>query len=206
MSPTSYRTAPPASQQPVKCSIPAQAGATRRPAPNPIAPQHVGLRHTRAIPVRLVPSLRSIDVPARHTCIRPAALRGRRARRSRRNAWEARDEPRMGQAAPSARPDLSQTVFDVELGYGLAPRLEVSVDVPVISRHIEAPDSPGAERAACRGSPTWPLRRNTGSRAARTRVHAFAASLMVELPTGSRARGLGSSLVDVGSRSAHNIV
>ena len=47
-----------------------------------------------------------------------------------RNAWQLEMNLEWDKLRLSARPDLSQTVFDAELGYGLAPRLEVSVDVP----------------------------------------------------------------------------
>ena len=98
----------------------------------------------------------------------------------------------------SARPDLWQTVFDVEVGYGLAQRLEVSIDVPVITLASEAPDRGIVDRRHVTGIGDTAMAVKYRFTRDAEATHAMAASLSVELPTGSRARGLGSSLVDVG--------
>jgi len=155
------------------------------------------LRHTLAIPVRLDPA-----------CVVFACLFGTPAFAQQpfvvddaevtpRNVWQLEMNLEWDKLRLSARPNRSQTVFDAELGYGLAPRLEVSVDVPVISLSVETPDRPaGLNRVTGIGdvalAAKYRLTRNAEA------THSFAASLAVELPTGSRARGLGSSLVDVG--------
>ena len=115
-----------------------------------------------------------------------------------RKAWQLEMNVEWDKLRLSARPNLSQTVFDAELGYGLAPRLEVSVDVPVIGLSVETPNSAtgGNRRVAGIGDMAIAAKyRLTRSPDA---THAFAASLSVEVPTGSHARGLGSSLVDAG--------
>jgi hypothetical protein len=114
-----------------------------------------------------------------------------------RHVWQLEMNLEWDKLRLSARPNWSQTVFDAELGYGLAPRLEVSVDVPVIGLSVETRDRPtGVNRVTGIGdvalAAKYRLTRNAEA------SHSFATSLSVELPTGSHARGLGSSLVDVG--------
>jgi hypothetical protein len=98
----------------------------------------------------------------------------------------------------SARPNLTQTVFDAELGYGLAPRLEVSVDVPVIGLSVETPDSATGRNRRVVGIGDMAIAAKYRLTRSPDATHAFAASFLVEVPTGSPARGLGSSLVDTG--------
>jgi hypothetical protein len=113
-----------------------------------------------------------------------------------RRAWQLEMNVEWDRLRLSARPNLSQTVFDVEAGYGLAPRLEVAVDVPVISLSVDPRSTAETRHVTGIGDMAIAAKyRLTGDLDA---THAFAASLSVELPTGSRRRGLGSSLVDVG--------
>jgi len=113
-------------------------------------------------------------------------------------AWQLEMNLEWDKLRLSARPDLWQTVFDAELVYGLAPRVEVSVDVPLITLATEAPDRGIADSRRVTGiGDTAMAVKYRFTRDAQA-THALAASLSVELPTGSRARGLGSSLVDVG--------
>lgn len=115
-----------------------------------------------------------------------------------RRAWQLEMNLEWDKLRRSAQPDLWQTVFDAEVGYGLAQRLEVSVDVPVIALVREAPDRGIADRRRVAGIGDIAMAVKYRFTRDAEATHALAASLSVELPTGSHARGLGSSLVDVG--------
>jgi len=111
-----------------------------------------------------------------------------------RRAWQIELNLEWDKLRPSSRPIVSQTLLDAEVAFGIAPRLEVSVVAPLIALSVESPTS--HERVTGIGDMAVAAKyRFTRDPRA---THAFAASLSVEVPTGSRTRGLGSSLVDVG--------
>ena len=140
----------------MKCSIPAQAGGKPDACdtvPNPplaarrFAPYS---RDSRAA----CPSLRSVDVPARHTRIRPATLRRGRCGGHAPRRLAARNEPRVGQAAPvrTARP-VADRVRRANWATDLRHAWKCRVDVPVIGLPSRRRDQPGGgNRAASRES------------------------------------------------------
>ena len=117
----------------MKCSTSVGSAQARRVASGPrFAARQRQLRHTLATPVRLVPACVLL------TCLLGTPAFAQQpfvvddAEVTPRRAWQLEMNLEWDKLRLSARPNLSQTVFDAELGYGLAPRLEVSVDVPVI--------------------------------------------------------------------------
>ena len=95
---------------------------------------------------------------------------------------------------PAARPALWQSTTDAELAVGANPRLEFAVLVPLIGLVSET--AGGHELAAGIGDMSIAAKmRFTRAPDAR---HAFAGSIALEVPSGSRHRGLGSGLVDYG--------
>lgn len=98
---------------------------------------------------------------------------------------------------PAARPAHWQNALEWELALGLPGQLEVGVVVPVISL---SSDIGGGDRATANGIGDSTLAakyRFTRRPDART---SWAGSVSLELPTGSRARQLGSGLVDYGAQ------
>lgn len=94
----------------------------------------------------------------------------------------------------SARPARWQHALEWELDLGVTDRLEVGAVVPVIS--LVSDGAGGRVAAHGLGDSTLAAKyRFTRDAAARTSV---AASVSLEMPTGSRARQLGSGLVDYG--------
>lgn len=93
-----------------------------------------------------------------------------------------------------ARPARWQNVFEWEVNYGAGRRLELAALLPVVSLVSDA----AGGRAAVHGlgdatlAAKWRLTRDPAA------VHATALSATLEIPSGSRARGLGTGLVDYG--------
>lgn len=93
----------------------------------------------------------------------------------------------------SARPARWQNTADWELAFGAMERVEISVLVPYLAIAYDA-QVPGTSRGVGDTSVGAKFRITRDPEA----VHAWGASVSVELPTGDAARGLGSGLVDYG--------
>jgi hypothetical protein len=94
----------------------------------------------------------------------------------------------------SARPARWQDTLEWEVAYGMRRRLEIALLVPVIGLASDGPS--GRFVAIGPGDSSLALKyRITSTSDDR---HALAASMSLELPTGSRARQLGTGLVDYG--------
>lgn len=103
--------------------------------------------------------------------------------------WHLEVSNQTDRLRPSARPLVWQNLFESELDLGLPHRLELSAIVPVLSLVGD-----GVQSASGIGDSAFGIKaRFTRDPAAR---HAWAGSLTIELPTGDRARELGSGLVD----------
>lgn len=94
----------------------------------------------------------------------------------------------------SARPARWQNALEWEVDYGLLDRLEVGVVVPLLTIGYASDDPRGTDSGV--GDTTFGLKYRFSS-SADTR-HVFGGSLSLELPSGDRARQLGSGLVDYG--------
>jgi hypothetical protein len=106
--------------------------------------------------------------------------------------WHVELSSQIDWLRPSAHPLAWQHLFENEVDLGLPGRLEVSGIVPVLTL--------AGDPAA---GPRWTgglADSGIGVKARFTesgdRRHALAGSVMVEFPTGDRARGLGSGLID----------
>lgn len=94
----------------------------------------------------------------------------------------------------AARPARWQNVFEWEVNYGAGARIELAALLPVVSIVSDV----AGRRASAHGigdatlAAKWRLTRDPGAR------HATALSAILEIPSGSRARGLGTGLVDYG--------
>ena len=93
----------------------------------------------------------------------------------------------------SARPTRWQNTLECEIDYGLIDRVELSMLLPFLS--IVSGGSLAQNVANGLGDTAFGLKYQFTDVDA---PHAFAGSVLVELPTGSRARQLGSGLVDYG--------
>lgn len=109
-------------------------------------------------------------------------------------AWHVELSSQIDLLRASAKPALWQHTLECEVDYGVASRLELAAIAPVLAI---VSGTAGARRAIGGiGDSALGLKfRLTRDPAAR---HALAVSASLELPTGSRRRGLGSALVDVG--------
>jgi outer membrane putative beta-barrel porin/alpha-amylase len=104
--------------------------------------------------------------------------------------WHVELSNQVDRLRASARPLVWQNLFESELDFGLPGRLEASVIVPLLTLGADhAPRIVGGIGDSAVGIKA----RFTRDPFAR---HAFAASLTVEFPTGSRGRELGSGLID----------
>jgi hypothetical protein len=104
-----------------------------------------------------------------------------------RGAWQVEANFEWDDVRPALHPTLHQSVFDVEVGYGVLPRLEVSAIVPMVSLRLDT--ATGTRSTSGIGDSAigvkYRLTRNPDA------ANAFAVSLGVEVPTGSVGRGLG---------------
>jgi Putative MetA-pathway of phenol degradation len=95
---------------------------------------------------------------------------------------------------PAARPARWQNVFEWEVNYGAGRRIELAALLPVVTLVSDA--AGGRTSAHGVGDSTlaakWRLTRDLAAR------HATALTATLEIPSGSRARGLGTGLVDYG--------
>lgn len=111
-----------------------------------------------------------------------------------RRQWHVEISSQVDALRPTARPALWQHVLEWEVDYGVAERLELAVLAPVVSL---VSDGAGG-RAAAHGPGDATIAAKWRFTRAPDAVHALALSASLELPTGSRRRGLGSGLVDYG--------
>lgn len=94
----------------------------------------------------------------------------------------------------SARPARWQNALEWEIDYGVRERLEVATMAPLITIGYDSGDPRDTDSGIGDASLGLKYRFSSPSE---TR-HVFAGSLSLELPTGDRARQLGSGLVDYG--------
>lgn len=108
--------------------------------------------------------------------------------------WHVELSSQLDVLRPAALPARWQNVFEWEVNYGAGARLELAALLPFVSLVSDA----AGRRAAAHGigdstlAAKWRLTRDPGAR------HALSLAAMLELPSGSRARGLGTGLVDYG--------
>jgi hypothetical protein len=108
--------------------------------------------------------------------------------------WHVELSSQVDVLRPAARPARWQNVFEWEVNYGAGARVELAALLPVVSLVSDA--AGGRTSAHGIGDATlaakWRLTRDLAAR------HAAAVSAILEIPSGSRARGLGTGLVDCG--------
>jgi len=101
----------------------------------------------------------------------------------------------------AARPSLWQNTFETEVDIGLPARIEVGFVLPMI--HLVSSAETGRHAATGPGDSTlaakWRLTRDPRA------TVSWATTAVVEFPTGSSKRGLGSSLVDYGLSVASQV-
>lgn len=108
--------------------------------------------------------------------------------------WHVELSSQVDVLRPAALPARWQNVFEWEVNYGAGGRLELAALLPLVSLVSDA----AVGRAAAHGigdatlAVKWRLTRDPAAR------HALSLAAMLELPSGSRARGLGTGLVDYG--------
>lgn len=108
--------------------------------------------------------------------------------------WHLEVSSQVDLLRPAARPMRWQNVLEWEVNYGVGARLEVAALLPVVSLVSDAAGGrsavhgPGDSMLAAK----WRITRDPNA------AHAMALSAMLEIPSGSRARGLGTGLVDYG--------
>ncbi len=108
--------------------------------------------------------------------------------------WHVEVSSQVDVLRPSARPVRWQNVLEWEVNYGMGARIELAALLPVVSLVSDAPGGrssahgPGDSTLAAK----WRITRDPNA------AHAMALSAMLEIPSGSQARGLGTGLVDYG--------
>ncbi len=111
-----------------------------------------------------------------------------------RHGWHVEFSSQVDVLRQAARPALWQNVFEWEVNYGLGARVELAALLPIVSLISEG--NGGRTSAHGVGDTTlaakWRLTRDPDS------AHSTALSATLEVPSGSRARGLGTGLVDYG--------
>lgn len=113
---------------------------------------------------------------------------------TRARGWHVELSSQVDVLRPAARPARWQNVFEWEMNYGVGGRVELAALVPVVSLVSDA----AGGRASAHGigdamlAAKWRLTRDPAAK------HATAVSAILEIPSGSRARGLGTGLVDYG--------
>lgn len=111
-----------------------------------------------------------------------------------RGAWQLELNAELARLRRSALPIEWQALTDVELGRGLGRGFEVSATVPMVTLAQDSGVSSGL------GDISVAVKYGIPHAAAAR--HTFAINVSLELPTGSQARGFGSSLTDVSASLA----
>jgi len=109
------------------------------------------------------------------------------------NIWHLEISNQVDLLRGNARPARWQNTLEWEVDYGLGHRLEVAWLFPVVSI---VSDRPAPSVVGGIGDTSFGLKYRFTSQS--DALHSFAGSASLELPTGSRARQLGSGLVDYG--------
>lgn len=111
-----------------------------------------------------------------------------------RREWHVEISNQIDRLRRSALPARGQNTLEWEIDVGLAERVELGVVMPLIAIFREASAAPARISGIGDTSVALKVRATRDPDAA----HSFAGTVSLELPTGDRARDLGSGLVDYG--------